>query len=247
MGPNGVGQVDAVARDHGPARLRGHRRLGHARRRRRAGARRRGSGPRPGCSSPCSTRPRCPACRSTTCSTRRSRPRGRDHRRSSRERCVAEAGAHRLRRALPRPAAQRRPVRRREEAQRDAAARRARSPKIAILDELDSGPRRRRPARLRPAGRGRPPTRTGLGVLAITHYSRLLARAASPTSCTSWSRAGSWRPAAPSWPTSSRTTATPRGPATRPSGRRARRRRTIPSPTPSPDPTASGLWGCGCS
>ena len=41
--------------------------------------------------------------------------------------------------SVPRPAAQRRPLRRREEAQRDPAARRARSPQFAILDELDSG------------------------------------------------------------------------------------------------------------
>ena len=103
------------------------------------GAADRGSGPRPGCSSPCSTRPRCPACRSTTCSRRRwSRPAGRRRRRCA-EPHRRRGRAHRVRRPLPRPAAQRRPLGRREEAQRDAAARRARARRIAILDEIDSG------------------------------------------------------------------------------------------------------------
>ena len=51
-------------------------------------------------------------------------------------------------------------------------------PKIAILDELDSRPRHRRPPRLRPPRRGdeqrHAATAKPLGVLAITHYSRLL-------------------------------------------------------------------------
>ena len=89
----------------------------------------------------------------------------------------AEAGADRVRGAVPAPAAQRRPVGRREEAQRDAAARRA-APKIAILDELDSGldidalrdcARRVEAMSNEPNGDAEP-----LGVLAITHYNRLL-------------------------------------------------------------------------
>ena len=48
-------------------------------------------------------------------------------------------GPHRLRPRVPGPPAQRRPLRRREEAQRDGAARPCCEPRIAILDELDSG------------------------------------------------------------------------------------------------------------
>ena len=61
-GTERLGQVDAVARAHGPRRLRGHRGLGHHRRRgaaRPAHARARA---RAGCSSRCSTRSSCPAC-----------------------------------------------------------------------------------------------------------------------------------------------------------------------------------------
>ena len=67
---------------------------------------------------------------------------------------------------------ERRPVGRREEAQRDPAARRAPAA-IAILDELDSGldvDALRACARRIEAATNE----TGLGVLAITHYNRLL-------------------------------------------------------------------------
>ena len=47
-------------------------------------------------------------------------------------------------------------------------------PKIAVLDELDSGLDVDALRAVRPPDRGRPPNETGLGVLAITHYSRLL-------------------------------------------------------------------------
>ena len=97
---------------------------------------------------------------------------GRVHGRAARSAARRER-PHRLRRPLPRPAAQRRPLRRREEAQRDAAARRAAA--------QDRHPRR---ARLRASTSTRcvPCSRRieeatnegGLGVLAITHYSRLL-------------------------------------------------------------------------
>jgi Fe-S cluster assembly ATP-binding protein len=51
---------------------------------------------------------------------------------------VGRGRAHRVRRAVPGARPQRRPVGRREEAQRDPPTRRA-GPAIAILDELDSG------------------------------------------------------------------------------------------------------------
>ena len=47
-------------------------------------------------------------------------------------------------------------------------------PEIAVLDELDSGLDVDALRACHPPDRGRPPTRRGLGVLAITHYSRLL-------------------------------------------------------------------------
>ena len=69
--------------------------------------------------------------------------------------------------------AQRRVLRRRAEAGRDAAARGARSPKFAVLDEIDSGldvDALRDVARRVEAMT----TEDDLGVLAITHYARLL-------------------------------------------------------------------------
>ena len=68
-GPQRRGQVHAVGRRDGQARLRGARRLGHPRRPGRAGDGAVASGPWPGCTWPCSTRPRCPACASTPSST----------------------------------------------------------------------------------------------------------------------------------------------------------------------------------
>ena len=78
----------------------------------------------------------------------------RPRRRRVAERMVGRGRAHRLRRAVLDAAAQRRPVRRREEAERDAAAGRARPE--------DRHPRRARlrPRRRRPAGRV-PPRRGG--------------------------------------------------------------------------------------
>ena len=91
------------------------------------------------------------------------------------------------------PGAQRRPVGRREEAQRDAAARRApaphRHPRRARLRS-----RHRRAARLRPPRRGDEQRADGdgdpLGVLAITHYNRLL-HELQPDACTSSPRVAS--------------------------------------------------------
>ena len=87
------------------------------------------------------------------------------------------------------------------------------SPKIAILDETDSG---LDVDALKVVSEGVNRVREGgeVGVLLITHYTRIL-RYITPTSCTSSSAAGSSRRAAPSWPTSSRpraTSASPRRP-----------------------------------
>ena len=109
---------------------------------------------------------------STTCWPRRSAARGRPTDDLD-ARLRGRGGADRLRRAVPRPAAQRRPVRRREEAQRDAAARRAgaaRSPSSTSSTRASTST----PCGPAPAGSRRSPTTTGLGVLAITHYNRLL-------------------------------------------------------------------------
>ena len=85
------------------------------------------------------------------------------------------------------------------------------APKIAILDELDSGLdidalracARRIEAVTQPTDDG-----PGLGVLAITHYNRLLAEL-RPDRVHILVRAASSPPAAPSWPTSWRPPATP--------------------------------------
>ena len=100
----------------------------------------------------------------------------------------AEAARHRVADGVAPPIAQRRPIGRREEAQRDTAARCPR-PRIAVLDELDSGldidalrACSKRIEALTQAA-ARPGRRNGTtqcghrpdpGVLAITHYSRLL-------------------------------------------------------------------------
>ena len=81
--------------------------------------------------------------------------------------------AHRLRRALPRAAAQRRPVRRREEAQRDAAARRA-APRRSPSSTSSTPASTSTPCAPAPAGSRRLTNEHDLGVLAITHYNRLL-------------------------------------------------------------------------
>ena len=95
-------------------------------------------------------------------------------------------------------------------------------PKIAILDELDSGLDIDALRAVRPPGRGGH-QRDGLGVLAITHYSRLLSEL-KPDVVHMLPAGGSWPPAAPSWPTSWST------PATRVTGT---------TPTPSRQPAAS--------
>ena len=117
-----------------------------------------GSARSAGCSSRCSTRSRCRACRSTTWSLRRVRgavatPTGsRDARRR------AKRSALGVRRRAPRARRQRRVLRRREEAHRDAAARGARAEvRGARRDRLR--PRRRRAARRRPPRRAHDPRR----------------------------------------------------------------------------------------
>ena len=156
-GPQRLGQVHAVRRRDGQARA---TRCSAARSPSTVTTSSRwrpGSGPWPASTWPCSTRPRCPACASTPSCAEGLGP-GAGH-----PGLVADAARrgrpHRLRRALPRTAAQRRPVRRREEAQRDAAARGARAahrhPRRARLRS-----RRRRAARGAPAGSRRRPTRT---------------------------------------------------------------------------------------
>ena len=159
MGPNGSGKSTlshVIMGRPGYEVLGG---LGHPRRRRPAGPGAVGAGP--GRAVPRHAVPDRGARRvaRSTCSRRPSPAPGRDtgdgagaDRRRGR--------AHRLRRALPPPGRQRRPVGRREEAQRDAAARRARA-----------GDRHPRRARLRaststpcgpaPAGSRRPPRRPG--------------------------------------------------------------------------------------
>ena len=162
--------------------------------------------------------------------------------RRSRGVVARRGGADRLRRAVPAPPAQRRPVGRREEAQRDAAARRARTedrhPRRARLRS-----RHRRAARLRPPGRG--------DEQRIERRQRAARRArrsrtttgcstsSSPITCTSSSRDASSRAVGPNWPPNSRPTGTPPLPA--------------PSPRPSrpacsttcsrSEPTASGSSG----
>jgi hypothetical protein len=119
-----------------------------------------------------------------------------------------------------RPLAQRRPLRRREEAQRNAAARGAGEPKFAILDELDSGldidALRDCARRVEDAT-----NETGLGVLAITHYNRLLEEL-HPDHVHILVKGRIVPVAAPSWPTSWSATATKRSPAASPKARRRR-------------------------
>ena len=79
-------------------------------------------------------------------------------------------------------------------------------PRIAILDETDSG-LDVDALKVVSEGVNRVKATGDVGVLLITHYTRIL-RYIRPTSCTSSSTAGSPRRAAPSWPTASRTRAT---------------------------------------
>ena len=86
-------------------------------------------------------------------------------------------------------------------------------PRFAILDEIDSGldvDALRAVARRVEAAT----TETGLGVLAITHYNRLLS-VLHPDHAHVLSKGRSWRAADRSWPRSSSGPATPGGPRSR--------------------------------
>jgi len=115
------------------------------------------------------------------------------------------------------------------------------APRIALLDELDSGldvdALRELAHRVVTLTRD-----AGLGVLAITHYARLL-RELPPDGCTSSWRGG-WSPAAaPSWPSASRPSATRVSP---PSSASRTSPCGPPSPrTPSPTPASDRVSGRG--
>ena len=133
-GPERIGQVDAVARAHGPRRLRSDARVGHDRRRRAARPARRGSARSAGCSSRCSIRSRCPACRSRTLVGARTRaaptcPTA--GRRARRARSACPPSCSRAASTTSSPAARRSAPRR--------CSSRCSKPKFAVLDEIDSG------------------------------------------------------------------------------------------------------------
>ena len=171
MGPNGSGKSTlshVIMGRPGYEVLGG---IGHPRRRRPARRWRPGSGPRPACSSPCSTPPRCPASPWSTCSRRPTPGSGRDPP-SVAGRILAEAGRigfddRILHRAMNVDLSGG------EKKRNETLQLGVLEPAIAILDELDSGldVDALGPA---PAASRRPPRRPGLGVLAITHYNRLL-------------------------------------------------------------------------
>ena len=178
MGPNGSGKSTlshVVMGRPGYEVLGG---LGHPRRRRPAGAADLAAGRRPGCSSPCSTRPRCRACASTTCSPRRCAAQGRDVERAATAWSAAEAERIGFDdRFLDRPL---------NVDLSGGEKKRNETLQLAVLQPEDRHPRRarlrprhRRAARPAPAASRPRPTTTDLGVLAITHYNRLLARAAA--------------------------------------------------------------------
>ena len=172
MGPNGSGKstLSHVLMGKPGYEVTGGSR--HPRRRRPARPADRGSGPRPGCSWPCSTRSRCPGVSPRRHPDRGVRAAGRDPAGWS-PAMATEADRIGFDQRFLGRAAQRRPLRRREEAQRDPAARPCCAPRFAILDELDSGldvdALRAVSRRIEQAT-----NETGLGVLAITHYNRLL-------------------------------------------------------------------------
>ena len=112
-----------------------------------------GSAPRTACSSRCSTRWRSRACASTTSSTPRFHGQGRDGRRPECRASPREAERLGVAAAVPRPRRERRVLRRRAEAGRDAAARGA-APEVRGARRDRLRPRRRRAARRRPPHRG---------------------------------------------------------------------------------------------
>ena len=113
-----------------------------------------GAGRRPGCSSRMQYPTEVPGVRLDAMLTEALRGQGRRRRRRCDDRVARRGRADRVRRALPRPAAQRRPVGRREEAQRDAAARACCEPQDRHPRRARLGPRHRRAAGLRPPRRG---------------------------------------------------------------------------------------------
>ena len=210
-GPERRRQEHAVGGRHGQARLRGARRLGHARRRRRArdagvGARRGRAAPRDAVPDRGARR----AARSTCCAEALA-ARGPADRRTS-TRC-SRAEARRIgfdERFLHRPL---------NVDLSGGEKKRNETLQLAVLRAADRHPRRarlrprhRRPARLRPARSRRRSRRRrpGLGVLAITHYNRLLDELRPDHVHILVEGPHRRRAAAPSWPTSSRSTATPR-------------------------------------
>ena len=170
-GSQRVREVDAVARADGPRRLRGHERLGHHRRRRAA----RPAHPRArrhaGCSSPCSTRWSCPACRAVDLLTAAQLAHGRDAARVP-ELVAAEAtrlgvAQQFLDRGLNVEFSGG------EQKRAETLQLAVLQPAFAVLDEIDSGldvDALRDVARRIEAMT----TEDQLGVLAITHYARLL-------------------------------------------------------------------------
>ena len=125
--------------------------------------------------------PRCPAPRRPRRGARRAPRRVGSRPRRRRGAHRGGGGRDRAGGGVPRASAQRRRLRRGEEAARDSPARRARTgdrhPRRARLGSRRRRPAGRRPPRRagRPAGIRRDPAgREPLGVLAITHYSRLL-------------------------------------------------------------------------
>ena len=170
-GPERLGQVHAVARAHGQARA---TRCSAARSRSTASTCwrcRPWSGPRPVCSSRCSTRPRCRACASTTCSPRRSRARGRTPTGLTR---TLRAEAARIgfdERFLDRRSTSTCPAARRSATRRCSSPCSRRRSRSSTSSTPASTSTRCAPA---PRRIEEATNEHDLGVLAITHYSRLL-------------------------------------------------------------------------
>ena len=167
-----------------------------------------GAGPGRACSSPCSTPPRCRAWPSSTCS-RRPSPASAATPPTVPARIIAEAERigfddRFLHRAMNVDLSGG------EKKRNETLQLGVLEPAIAILDELDSGPRRRRPARLRPPHRGR---HRGDRPRRARHHALQPAapRAARRPRPRARRRARSSAAAAPSWPSSWRPPATPAG------------------------------------